>query len=221
MPRGQADCACLQRRRDEGRRNCQGQSRGRAEEAALHGLVRTCSGLGQGFNQLHPPLQSRRGGSLESICGEAPRGPASRRCSLKMAPGEKVTDYLTRAEGIQLDLQEAGEMTSNVIFCAMVVKSFPPTFESTAMVLNFGPRKGYKEMKQNLINFANTRTEPGTDVASTAFHSSGGNSSRKITCFKCQWEGHMVRDCRSKESRACFKSNAKGYLARDCKSRQG
>ena len=140
---------------------------------------------------------------------------------LKMAPGEKVTDYLSRAEGIQLDLQEAGEMTSNAMFSAMVLKGLPPTFESIATVLNFEPRKGYEDMKQDIINFANTRAEPGTDVASTAFHSSGGNSSRKITCFKCQKEGHIARDCRSKESRACFKCNAKGHLARDCKSKKG
>ena len=64
---GQADSVCLQKRRDLRRRNCQVQSRGRAEEAALHGL----SVFGQGFNQLHRPSQTRRGGSLESYCGEA------------------------------------------------------------------------------------------------------------------------------------------------------
>ena len=73
MHRGQADCACLQRRQDEGRRTCHGQSRERAEEVALHGLVRACSVIGQGFNQLRMPLQARRGGSLESHCGEAPQ----------------------------------------------------------------------------------------------------------------------------------------------------
>ena len=64
-------------------------------------------------------------------------------------------------------------MTSNAMFSAMVFKGLPPTFESTATVLNFGPRKGYEEMKQDLIKFANTRAESGTDVASTAFHSTG------------------------------------------------
>ena len=140
---------------------------------------------------------------------------------LKMAPGEKVTtDYLPRAERIQLNHHEAGEMTSNALFSAMVSKGLPTTFDSIATVLKFGPRKGYEEMKQDLINFANTRAEPGTDVASTAFHSSGGNSSRKITCLKCQKESHMARDCRSEKSRACFKCNAKGHLARDCKSKK-
>ena len=140
---------------------------------------------------------------------------------LKMAPGEKVTDYLTRAERIQLDIQEAGEMTSNTMFSAMVLKDLPPTFESNATVLKFGPRKGYEEMKQDLINFANTSAEPGTDVVSTAFHSSVGNSCRIITCFKCQKEGHMARDCRSNKSKACLKCNAKAHLARDCKSKKG
>ena len=140
---------------------------------------------------------------------------------LKMAPGENVTDYLTGAEGILLDLQEAGEKTSNAMFSAMVLKGLPLTFESITTVLDFGPRKGYEEMKQDLINFANTRAESGTDVTSTAFHSSGGNSSRKITCFKGQKEGHMASDCRSKESRACFKCSAKGHLARDCMSKKG
>ena len=76
-------------------------------------------------------------------------------------------------------------------------------------------------MKQDLINVANTRPEPGTDMASTAFNSSGGNSRWKITCFKCQKESHMARDCRSKKKRACFKCNAKGHLARGCKSKKG
>ena len=101
-------------------------------------------------------------------------------------------------------------MTSKAMFSAKVLKGFPPTFESITTVLHFGPRKSYEEMKQDLINFANIRAEPGTDEASTAFHSSRGNSSRKITCFKCQIEGHVARDCRSKESRACFNCNAKG-----------
>ena len=42
---------------------------------------------------------------------------------LKMAPEEKVTVYLTRAEGIRLELRETGEMTSNAMFSAMVLKS--------------------------------------------------------------------------------------------------
>ena len=154
-----------------------------AEEAALHGLVRTYSVLEQGFNQIHPPSHARRGGSLESNCGEAPQHREASHPDVAHSAGwiedgtrAKVTDYLTSSEGKQLDLQEAGEMTSNAMFSAMVLKGLPPTFESIATVLNFGQRKSYEEMKQDLINFANTRVEPGTDVASTAFHSSGATA---------------------------------------------
>ena len=79
-------------------------------------------------------------------------------------------------------------MTSNVMFTAMVLKGLSPTLENIATILNFGPRKDNEEVKQDLINFANTRAEPGTDVASSSFYSSGGNIRRKITSFKCQKE---------------------------------
>ena len=134
---------------------------------------------------------------------------------LKMTEEEKVTDYQTRAEGTRFDLQEADEMTSNAMFSARVLKGLSLFFDSIATILNFGPRKGYEEMKQDLINFANTSAEPGTDVASTAFHSSVG------TCLKSRKEGQIARDCRSKQSRACFKCNTKGHLARNCKSKKG
>ena len=84
-----------------------------------------------------------------------------------------MTDYVTRAKGTQLDFQEAGETTPQALFSVVVLEGLPPIFESIATVLNFGQRKGYEETKQNLINFANTRAEPGTDVASTAFTQAG------------------------------------------------
>ena len=103
-PRGQADCACLQARGEDETR---GEEAARVK-AALHSLVRFCSVLGQGINQLHPPSQAsqpRRGGILESHCREAPQHREARiqtlptqLAGLKMAPREKVADYLARAE---------------------------------------------------------------------------------------------------------------------------
>ena len=133
VPRGQADCACLQRRRDEGRRrNSQGQSRERAEEAALHGLERIVPCLDKAsinFIRLHKPDGVE---AWKAIVGKHSSTERSRMqtlltqlAGLKMAPGEKVTDFLTRAEGIRLDFQEAGEMTSNAMFSAMVLKGLP------------------------------------------------------------------------------------------------
>ena len=135
-------------------------------------MVRAFAVLGQGLNQFHPHSQARRVEAWKSVLRkhrstERPQIQTllTQLAELKMATGEKVTDYLTRLD----DRQEAGEMTSNAIFSAMVVKGLPPTFESIATVLNFGPRKGYEEMKQDLMNLANTRPEPCTDMGSTAF----------------------------------------------------
>ena len=227
VPRGHGDCACPQKRGDEGRRNCQVQredERKKQRFIVWSELVQCLNKVSIHFIRLS---QTRRGGSLESPCEEhrSTEKPSMQTLlpqlvGLKMAPGKKLTDYLTRSEGTRLDLRKRGEMTSNAMFSAMVLKCLPPTFESIATVLNFGPRKGYEE-NPDLTNFANKSAELSTDVGSNALHSRGGNSIRKITCFKCQMEGHKARDCRSKESKACFEFNTKDHLARDCTSKKG
>ena len=155
-------------------------------------LVQCLDRASLNFIRLHKPDRVE---ALKTIVGkhhstETPRVLTllTQLAGLKMASEEKVTDYPTRAEGTRLDLQKAGEMSSNAMFRAMVLKGLPLSFESIVTVLNFGPRKGYKEMKQDLISFANTGAESDTDVASTAFHSTEANSSRKNTCFKGQKE---------------------------------
>ena len=60
---------------------------------------------------------------------------------LKMTSGEMVTDYLTKAEGPKLDLVEAGEVVSDALFTAMILKGLPSDFESVVAVLNFGTAK--------------------------------------------------------------------------------
>ena len=49
---------------------------------------------------------------------------------LKMTSGEKVTDYLTKVEGLKLDLAEAGEVVSDALFTAMILKGLPSDFDS-------------------------------------------------------------------------------------------
>ncbi len=135
--------------------------------------------------------------------------------TLKMNSGEPISDYLTRAEMLKLDLEEAGEQTSDTMFSAMVLKGLPAAYESIVTVLNFGVQKHFNDMKQDLINFANTRCSAGSDVASTAFHSSG---KKREACFKCKAEGHWAKDCKAKETRTCHKCKKKGHIAKDCRS---
>ena len=47
---------------------------------------------------------------------------------LEVGTRGEVTDYLIRAEGIRLHLQEAGEMTSNAMFSAMLLKGLSSIF---------------------------------------------------------------------------------------------
>ena len=61
---------------------------------------------------------------------------------LKMTSGEKVTDYVTKAEGLELGLAEAGEVASDALFTALILKGLPSDFDSVVAVLNFGTAKG-------------------------------------------------------------------------------
>ena len=48
---------------------------------------------------------------------------------LRMTSGEKVTDYLTKAEGLKLDLAETGEVVSDAVFTAMILKGLSSEFD--------------------------------------------------------------------------------------------
>ena len=68
---------------------------------------------------------------------------------LELTSVEKVADYLTKAEGLKLDLAEAGEVVSDALFTAMILNCLPSDFDSVVAVLNFGTAKGYYEMEQD------------------------------------------------------------------------
>ena len=137
---------------------------------------------------------------------------------LKMTSGEKVTDYLTKAEGRKLDPAEAGEVVSDALFTVMILKGLPSDFGSVVAVLNFATAKGYYEMKQELVNFAATRGLcVSSEISMTDFHSAGRKPPK---CFKCGKMGHRAKDCHSRETRTCFNCCHKGHLSSTCRKGQ-
>ena len=125
-----------------------------------------------------------------------------------MTSGEKVTDYLTKAEGLKLDLAEAGEVVSDALFKAMILKGLPRDCDSVVAVLNFGTAKGFYEMKQDLVNNAATRGLcVSSETSMTAFHSDGSNP------IKCGKMGYRAKDWHSRETKTCFICGQKGHLA--------
>ena len=55
--------------------------------------------------------------------------------SLRRLESESITDYIIRAENISNALKEAGEVISDRLLIAMVLKGLPPNFKSFTMVI--------------------------------------------------------------------------------------
>ena len=60
-----------------------------------------------------------------------------------------MTDYLTKAEGLKLDLAAAGEVVSGTLFTSMILKCLPSDFDSVVAVLKFGTAKGLGQLRSN------------------------------------------------------------------------
>ncbi len=73
-----------------------------------------------------------------------------------MNSGEPISEYLTRSNTLKVNLEEAGEMTSDTMFSATVFKGLPAAYESILTVLNFRVQRQFNDMKQDWFNFANT-----------------------------------------------------------------
>lgn len=77
--------------------------------------------------------------------------------SIQMTSGESISDYLTRAEDLQMDLTDVGEQISESLFVAMILKGLTRDYDAIVTLLTHGEKKSLDEMKQDLVNFANSK----------------------------------------------------------------
>ena len=57
---------------------------------------------------------------------------------------EKMADYLTRAEDLQMDLAEVSEAMNPQMFRALILKGLPSDFSQIVTVINYGQEKSVR-----------------------------------------------------------------------------
>ena len=105
-----------------------------------------------------------------------------------------MSDYLSRAEDLHIDLKESGETMSDSMFIQIVLKGLPKEYDSVVTLLNYSEKaKTFDETKQMLINYYNDhKTIRGSGgSAETDFHAERA----AMKCFTYKCTGHRQRDC--------------------------
>ena len=85
----------------------------------------------------------------------------TRLTGIKMESNEAVTDYLIRAEEMQMDLHEVGEHMSDSMFKAIVLKGLPREYDNIVTLFNHDEEKDYQAVELDMVNFANNRSGGG------------------------------------------------------------
>jgi len=117
--------------------------------------------------------------------------------TLKKAESESVTDYMIRAETAATSLKTAGEVISDSLLIAMILKGLPPTYKPfTTVVTQKDTNQTFSAFKVALRSFEETEKayceEETTDnVLSLA---KGSRPRRQVKCYTCGQVGHKAND---------------------------
>lgn len=131
--------------------------------------------------------------------------------SLQKLSGESVTDYVIRAETSITALRNAGEVLSDGLLVAMVLKGLPESFKLFSIFVTQSDETlsfaGFKTKLRSYENTEGMRTAVAEDnVMGARTHSSRASApadarlqrteSGDIECFRCGQRGHKARQCR-------------------------
>ena len=134
--------------------------------------------------------------------------------SLRLLSGESVTDYMLRAESTVTSLKSAGEVISDSLLIAMILKGLPASFSAFATVIN------QKDDDQRFIDFKTSLRSFEESENCRAAHTTENENvlkvmskeSKGIKCFSCGKMGHKSSQCYNK-------SNSKNMWCNICKSK--
>ena len=123
--------------------------------------------------------------------------------SLKKTRNETITDYVIRAENAANALKSAGEVVSDGLLVAMVMKGLPGEYKPFVVVMNQSQKvTTFSEFKVSLRSFeenekstvdslANENKIMGANFGKRKL----GKGKKKVICYSCQKEGHKSASC--------------------------
>ncbi|EUC61100.1 Copia-like polyprotein/retrotransposon, partial [Rhizoctonia solani AG-3 Rhs1AP] len=125
-----------------------------------------------------------------------------------------LTDFLTKFNGLILDLKRAGHPLSDAETCSRLALAMPLSLQSMVSTLQEGlnatkPNHWYQALSTTWERLRAVRADEETFTAKRATTNATSSSSRD--CFVCQSSGHYARDCPtlSPEERAWRREKAR------------
>ena len=107
--------------------------------------------------------------------------------TLRMSSDECCTDFIIRAETAATSLKNAGQVISDELLIAMILKGLPTHFNIFSSIIEQRTTTSFSEFKTLLRSFEET------EMARTAGDSTDnvfGMKNKIIVCFKCGEKGH-------------------------------
>ena len=138
--------------------------------------------------------------------------------SLKMASSEAVIDYIIRAEKAATSLKNAGEVISDSLLIAMVLKGLPENFKAfSTVVTQKSEQVSFLEFKTALRSYEESeKSRTATSLSDNVMKLQLGNDN--IVCYNCGKPGHKKYQCKNSASNNSASHNSNRWCS-ICKSK--